>query len=235
MSPELRQFKADALAELMNLKSVTDGIMKKLEEGLPITVAYEIIDNLWLPGEAMRLKTELSSEFPDRNGQVIMNAPLSGEVSLLMSIPKTTEFLDKAFPEIIIKVNAIFNGINNLGVDNQEAIEKYNSFRKEPAKFADYVSDLWYPESEALQNGTVRTWKDIGRDSNSVENGDYLLLVDYGETIRKSQAKLKECLLDTLSSEEMRLGYVHYKTEQLMGLVELIGLFSDYVDEVDPA
>lgn len=235
MTPELREFKANALAELMKLKAVGDEIVKRIQDGLEISAAYEIIDKLWLPGEAMRLKTELSSEFPERNGRVILDAPLSGEVSLLMTIPKTLEFMDKAFPEIIAKVTLIYNQINNLGVDNQEAIDKYNSFRKEPAKFADFVQDLWYPDSRSLQDGTVKTWKDIGKESYRVDNGDYLLMVDYGEVIRKSQARLKECLLDTLVSESMRLGDVNYSSEQLIGMVELIGLFSDYLDDVEPA
>lgn len=235
MTPELREFKANALEELMKLKIIGDQIMKKLEAGIDITAAYEIIDNLWLPGEANRLKTELSSEFPERNGRTILNAALSGEVSLLMSIPKTLEFMDKAFPEIIAKVNAVYAQINNLGVDNEEAIQKYNNFRKEPAKFADFVQDLWYPDSDSLEKGTIKVWKDIGKDSYRVENGDYLLMVDYGEVIRKSQAHLKECLLDTLVSEDMRLNDVNYRSEQLIGMVNLIGLFSDYLDEAEAA
>lgn len=233
MTPELREFKANALAELMKLKAVGDEIVKRIEDGLEISAAYEIIDKLWLPAEANRLKTELSSEFPESNGRVILNAPLSGEVSLLMEIPKTLEFMDKAFPEIIAAVNAIYTQINNLGVDNQEAIEKYNSFRKEPAKFADFVQDLWYPDSTSLQDGTIKSWKDIAQESYRVENGDYLLMVDYGEVIRKSQDCLKECLLDTLVSEDMRLGDVNYRSEQLIGMVELIGLFSEYLDQAD--
>lgn len=235
MTPELREFKTNALAELMKLKAVGDEITKKIEGDLDIAAAYQIVDSLWLPGEANRIKTELSGEFPDRNGRTILNTPLSGEVSLLMEIPKTLEFMDKAFPEIIGKVNSIYNQINSMGVDNQEAIEKYNSFRKEPAKFADFVHDLWYPDSYSLQNGTVKTWKDIGQDSWRVENGDYLLMVDFGEVIRKSQDSLKECLLDTLVSEDMRLGDVNYRAEQLVGMVELIGLFSEYLDSVDLA
>lgn len=233
MSPELREFKANAMAELANLKSIGAAVTKKLEGGLEVTEAYKIIDSLWLPAEANRLKTELSSEFPDRNGSVILNASLSGEVSMLLEIPKTLEFFDKAFPEIILKVNAVYEQINGLGISNQEAIDKYNSFRKEPAKFADFVQDLWYPDSDSLQNGNVKTWKDIGRDSYRVENGDYLLMVDYGEVIGKSRDHLKECLLDTLVSQDMRLGDVDYRAEQLIGMVEMIGLFSDYLCEVE--
>lgn len=233
MTPELREFKANALAELVKLKTIGDEIVKRIEGGLEITAAYEIVDKLWLPAEATRLKTELSSEFPDANGRVILNASLSGEVSLLLEVPKTLEFMDKAFPEIIAAVNDIYNQINNLGISDPDAIDKYNGFRKEPAKFADFVQDLWYPDSTSLQDGTVKTWKDIGRDSYRVENGDYLLMVDYGEVIRKSQARLKECLLDTLVSDDMRLNDVNYRAEQLIGMIELIGLFSDYLAEVD--
>jgi hypothetical protein len=233
MSPELREFKANAMAELVSLKEIGVAVTKKLEGPVEITEAYSIVDKLWLPAEANRLKTELSGEFPDRNGSVILNSPLTGETSLLLEVPKTLEFMAKAFPEIILKVNEIYAQINNLGINNQEAIDKYNSFRKEPAKFADFVQDLWYPDSDSLQNGTVKTWKDIGRDSYRVENGDYLLMVDYGEVIRKSQDHLKECLLDTLVSQDMRLGDVDYRAEQLIGMIEMIGLFSDYLSEVD--
>lgn len=233
MSPELREFKANAMAELLELKSIGDGIVKRIEGGLEISAAYEIVDKLWLPTEASRLKTEMSSEFPDRNGQAILNASLASDVSMLLEIPRTLEFMDKAFPEIIMKVNAVYAQINNLGTSNQEAIEKYNSFRKEPAKFADFVQDLWYPDSKMLQDGTVKTWKDIGRDSYRVENGDYLLMVDYGEVIRKSQEHLKECLLDALVTDGMRLSDVNYRAEQLIGMVEMIGLFSDYLTGVE--
>lgn len=235
MTPELREFKANAIGELSHLKSIGDSIMKRLENGLVISEAYEIIDSLWLPAEAMRLKTELSTEFPEANGRAILTAPLSGEVSILMSIPKALEFMDKAFPEIILQVNAIYKQINDLGISDPEAVDKYNAFRKEPAKFADFVQDLWYPDSDSLQNGTVKTWKDIGRDSYRVENGDYLLMVDYGEVIRKSQDHLKECLLDVLVSDDMRLNDVGYRAEQLMGMIEMIALFSDYLDSVDMA
>lgn len=233
MTPELREFKANALAELVKLKTIGDEIIKRIEGGLELSAAYEIVDKLWLPAEANRLKTELSSISPEKNGRVILTSPLSGEVSLLMEIPKTIEFIAKAFPEIIAKVNSIYTQINNLGISHPDAIDKYNDFRKEPAKFADFVQDLWYPDSKSLQDGTVKTWKDIGKDSYRVENGDYLLMVDYGEVIRKSQDCLKECLLDTLVSDQMRLDDVNYRSEQLMGMVELIGLFSEYLDQVD--
>jgi len=236
MTPEIRQFKANALKELQDLKSVSDGIMERLQKSCPISVAYEIVDNLWTPAEAMRIKTELSTEFPERNGNVILNTPFTGKVSMLMSIPQTLEFFEKAFPEIIEKVTTIYKQINDMGLNDPEAIEKYNAFRKEPARFADYVRDLfWYPDSEALQKGQIKSWKDVTEESVSVENGDYLLLVDYGEFIRKSQAKLKESLLDSLNNSDMRLGFVNYKASQLVGMVQLVGLFSDYLDDFEPA
>jgi len=230
MTPELREFKSNALGELTRLKTIGDEIVKRLETGLELTAAYEIVDKLWLPAVANRIKTEFTSASPEKNARVILNTPLSGEVSLLLEIPKTLEFMAKAFPEIIAQVNDIYNQINNLGVDNQEAIEKYNSFRKEPAKFADFVQDLWYPDSDSLQNGTVKTWKDLAQDSYRVENGDYLLMVDYGEVIGKAQERLKECLLDTLVTDDMRLNDLNYRAEQLIGMVELIGLFAEYLD-----
>lgn len=233
MTPELREFKANAMEELMKLKTVGDEIVKRIEGGLEITAAYEIIDKLWLPAEANRLKTGLSTEFTENNGRVILNASLSGEVSLLLEIPKTIEFMDKAFPEITAQVNSIYAQINNLGTSHPDAIDKYNNFRKEPAKFADFVQDLWYPDCTSLRDGTIKAWKDIGAESYRVENGDYLLMVDYGEVIRKSQARLKECLLDTLVSKDTCLNDVNYRAEQLIGMVELIGLFAEYLDSVD--
>lgn len=233
MTPELQQFQAEAFTELKRIKSITDEIIKKLESTVPLAVAYEIVDNLWLTNQASRLKTELSSEFPERNGSVILNAPLTEEVSLLLAIPKTVEFLDKAFPEIIIRVKEVYSGINSKGLSDETAIELYNNFRKEPARFADFVKDLWYPESDRLQKGLVGNWKEISQSSYSVENGDYLLMTDYAENIRKAQGALYTTLVDSMLKDGITLRNISYKIDQLVGMVNLIGLFGAYIETLD--
>lgn len=233
MSPELQQFKSQALEELNRINTITKEIVAKLDATIPLPVAYEIVDNLWLPNQAARIKTELSSEFPANNGDVILNRPLSEEVSLLLAIPKTVEFLDKAFPEIIAQVKAVWTGINVKGLSDETAIELYNNFRKEPARFADYVKDLWYPDGDALENGTVTRWQDVDKEADSVENGDYLLMTDYSENIRKAQESLNTYLINVFLKDGMSLGNIGFRVKQLVGMINLIGLFAEYIDVVE--
>lgn len=230
MSAEAKELYDKAREELFGLKNAVKGICETLQNGCSLEVAYEIIDRCWLPNEANRIKTGLSSDFPERNGRAILDAPLSGEVSMLVAVPATAEYLSKVFPEIIAGVEALYAKINELGTSDGEALEQFNQFRKEPARFIDYVKDLWYPQQDQLVEQRITSWEELCKESESVENGKYLIMTDYRSAIRDAQQNLDDCILKSLQQSNIRLTSIQWKCEDLIGLNELIMLFSDFID-----
>lgn len=220
-----------ALTELEQIRATAATVVEELKHGIALEPAYLIIDRYWDGNEASNLKTKLSGNFPKENGEAILYATFSDKLGVALEMVHTKDYFSRAFPEIIAQVERVFAIINSKDLNDQEALMKLNDFRKEPARFIDFIGSGWFDGRDKVVKNEITSWDGLRQETDSIESGDYLFLNDYRQDIRRAQEKMEENLFGYNDPSTYALGGLDDCMCRLIGMVKVTALFVQYLEQ----
>lgn len=230
MSQELTTSLSAALTELEQIRVTAASVVEQLKHGIGLEPAYLIIDRYWEGNEASNLKTKLSGNFPRENGEAILSATFSERLGVALEMTHTKAYFNRAFPEIISQVERVYDIINAHDLNDQEALMKLNDFRKEPARFIDFISSGWFDGRDKVVKGEISNWDGLRQETDSIESGDYLFLNDYRQDIRCAQEKMEENLFGYNDPSTYALGGLDDCMCRLIGMVKVTAYFVQFLE-----
>lgn len=216
--------------ELKQIVEAAQFVNDQLKDGVELDKAYLIIDRYWEGVEAADMKTQLSGTFLHENSSVILNHDFAPNFSSSGGFITAKAYLEEALPEIIELVECVYADINSKDLNDPEAMATYVNFRKEPARFIDYVNNDWWPNQEKILKDEIVTWYGIHEDSKSVERGSFLFLDDYRSLLTTAQQNLSKRVDETLRRDGFSLSSLVYRVEDLLVVIKMIELFARYLD-----
>ena len=230
MTAQLKEAFAAATSEVAMLNEAAEVVIAQLKDGVALDVAYKIVDRYWEGRDAAQVKTRLSAAFPEDNGTAILNAPFTEKIGIALDFSQSKAFVELAFPCIIELVEGKFAEINSKDLNDPAALVIYNRFRKEPARFIEYVRDNWFEGRDEMDRNEIQSWDQLKEEARCVDNGDYLTLDDYRHEI----AEVQKIVLDMFDVKKeltkMDLGGLTYYTDRLLTRMKLCMYFALYIE-----
>lgn len=219
-----------AMSEMNGCTSSLKGMAEKLQEGVSLKEACEIVDRFWPTREAGDLKTRLFSSFPKENGQVLLNKGLDKRIVENIAVDITRAYFHNISEYVAFKVEESLNHINGLGLDNSAAADAINELRKQVARYLGYINWGVYEIKTQLLGKNV-DWEELSPSVDGVENGDYLFLENLPLLTEQAHDRYVEENLPqkygfALSDIEWRFG-------SLEAVMELSLLFAKYLHEFE--
>ncbi|MNM31886.1 hypothetical protein D3C81_424720 [compost metagenome] len=230
MIEQMRQAFAAAVSEVSLLNEAADVVVAQLKEGVNLEVAYKIVDRYWEGRDAAKVKTNLSASFPEDNGQAILNAPFTEKIGMALDFSQSKAFVEMAFPCIIELVEAKFKEINSKDLNDTGALIVYNDFRKEPARFIEYVRDNWFEGRDELDRNEIQSWTQLREEAKCVDNGDYLMLDDYRHEITALQEIVMKMFDLKTEIAQIDLGGLSWYSDRLLCRMKLCMFFANYIE-----
>lgn len=219
-----------ALKEISQIREAALLVVAQLKNGVNVETAYSIIDRYWVGSDAVRMKQNLQAAFPDENGRMLLNAPFNDKMGIAMDFVVTRDYLNQVFPEIIRLVEEKFALINSRDLNDEAAMQLYIKFRKEPARFVEYVQDGWFEGREGLENGAICGWQDLKDEARCVDNGQFLMLDDYRHTIGEAKKQVFEYLFSKTQAQNLSLGDTSWNTDRAETRIKLCQYFLNYLE-----
>lgn len=222
---------SEAISELELIRTTTSSVLDQLRGGVGLDAAYMIIDRYWEGAEASKLKTRLSGQFPKDNGYVIQSANFSDKLGVALSLDKTKAYLAGIFPAIATRIEEIYDHINSKDLNDTAALLVLNDFRKEPARFMDFITSGWYEQRDKVVKGEITDWDGLREyETDSIDSGDYLFLTDYRKELSSAQERMQEDLFGYNTPSTYSMGGIDECMSRFIGMVKMIGLFVAYLE-----
>lgn len=232
MTEQLKAAFNAAITEVSLLNEAAAVVIAQLKQGVQLDVAYKIVDRYWEGRDADKVKTRLSSNFPEDNGIAILNAPFTEKIGIALDFSQSKAFVEQAFPVIIELVEGKFAEINSKDLNDPAALIIYNDFRKEPARFIEYVRDNWFEGRDELDRNEIQSWNQLREEARCVDNGDYLSLDDY----RREFTELQKIVLGMFDPKKeltkMDLGGLSFYSDRLLSRMKLCMFFADFISQL---
>jgi len=231
MNAELKELLGKAFEQAEFLRAAGVAVRQQLSEGVTILKAYDIIDKYWPAREGAKMKLMLSSAFPSRNADMILCARFSRQLGEGLQFLISKEFFEQAIPQIAPLIEEKLKVLNQADLNDPIALAAFQAFRKEPARFVNYMEDGWFEGRGALLADNVKAWTELTQEARSVENGDYLFMEDY-------RGKLDDLLKFVLryfedgeeGLQNKTLDGVEYYADQILVRLKVCELFLEYLD-----
>jgi hypothetical protein len=231
----LMEQKAAAEACLEEANDIANQVIEALKEGVDISVAARIITDYWgeLTPAADKLRQQLSSSFPEKNGQVILSAPLcqSDLDRLNGSLDSARSYFQGIHGFISELVGRIMHQIKSCDVNDQSAVALYNKFRENVLLYLDYSGDYFYEARKVLESEETAHWGNLRVVTTRQENGDYLFIDDFEEDLKKTHDAYITYTFNQKESEWWSLYDLRWSSDRIVPRVKLPYLFALYLLE----
>lgn len=224
--------KTAAEVTLSDANEVANTVIDALKEGVDISVAARIIEDYWGAGtRGDKLRVQLSASFPQQNGQIILGAPLTqGDIDRLNGqLGGVRKYFEDMHSFVFDLVKRIMHQIKACDVNDQSAVEAYNEFRHNVILYLDYSNDWYWEARKVLENDECQNWGNLKIVTTRAQNGDYLFIDDFEETLQKTHAEYLEHTFNQKESEYWSLYDLRWKGERVVPRVKLPYLFAQYL------
>lgn len=216
-------------------REAANQIVEMLNEGVDISVANRLISEHWGDTAMARsLRTRLFSAFPDENGRVLRNAPLTqddldrfrGEYSEVVT------YFDAIHAYILEGVGELTNRLNKADPSDEVAFGTYNSFRRNAMRYTSYVDDGFYQVREFLEKGEITSWSDLVRllPIESIDNGDYLFIDEFVKRLSEIQQHYIGRELEIEAQDRYSICDIEWVLLKAVSHIKIPMLFAEYLN-----
>ena len=225
---ELVANRQTALLEIDARTSAISALAKKLQEGISLPDATELINSMWNERDARILKTELSSAFPKRNSEAILGYGLDAKITNSFVLKATHEFF--ADSAAFIEANAIerLASFSRCKLDDEDALEDFIKLRKNLVRYIAFLDWGVYDIREKLLNRDIDCWCDINESVMAIESGDYMIWDNFPELLSEAHKNYALNHLARIGDVNMRA--IQWNFEGIQAFMELRLIFAKYLN-----
>lgn len=228
--------KGIAEARLREAKENLTLIKEELRKGVSLDIARTIIKSVWgESSDAKKLLAQLTVNFPKENCNTILYAPLPqyALANILGDMTDATSYVVTAQEYIERTTAVVLAKLNEFDINDPIGLDAVNEFRK---NVLTYIEGVKYNSFEAWvsEAGAIESWKDYIVESNRIEDGDYLMIAEFGTELKDAH----DCMLQrrnkdiSYEGDWVSIGGVEYQNDSYLAEVNVIQLFATYLNEL---
>lgn len=228
--------KGIADSRLREAKENLELIKDELRKGVSVDIARTIIKSVWGDtSDARKLLARLVVTFPKENCNTILYAALPpyAIANILGDLQSVVSYVVEAQEYIERTTGVVLARLNGFDINDPVGLEAVNEFRR---NVFTYIEGVKYNSFEIWVNEAAVTpsWKDYMVESESINDGDYLMLAEFGTELRVAHDRMMERRNKDIvyEGDYISLSGVTYQADAYLAEVNVTQMFAEYLNDL---